>query len=131
MLEFEFMQQDKFETAASCIESSPENLSTPDSSVIGSPLSIRKGSANYYKAKFERAQEIIAQLQNSTPPLEDIGLLTVKKVTPKDVTKNVRVTQVHGLMEGKNVLALAIKINLDKELKEQSQKEAIHFLDAK
>ena len=32
-LSVEFMQQDKFETAASCIESSPEKLSTPDSSV--------------------------------------------------------------------------------------------------
>ena len=92
-LSVEFMQQDKFETAASCIESSPEKPSTPDSSVISSPLSIRKGSANYYKAKFERAQEIIVQLQNSTPPLKDIGLLTVKKVTPKVVTKNVRVSK--------------------------------------
>ena len=48
-LSVEFMQQDKFETAASCIESSPEKLSMPDSSVISSPLSIRKGSADYYK----------------------------------------------------------------------------------
>ena len=52
-------------------------------------------------------------------------MLTVKKVTTKDVTKNVRVTQVHGSMEVKHVLVLAMKINLDKELKEQSQKEAI------
>jgi len=72
----------------------------------------------------EKAQEIIARLQNSTPPLEEIGLLTVRKVTPKDVTKNVRVTQVHGSMEGKDVLKLAMKIRLDKEIKEQSQKDS-------
>ena len=103
-LSVDFMQQDKFEIASSCIESSPIQSSTPNSSVISSPLSIRKGSANYYKAKFERAQEIIVQLKNSTPPLEDIGLLTVKKVAPKDVTKNVRVTQVHDRWRGKTFL---------------------------
>ena len=57
-------------------------------------MEIRKGSVNCYKAKFEKAQEIIEQLQNTTPSLEDIGLLTVKKVTPKEVTKNIQVTQV-------------------------------------
>ena len=119
------MQQDKFETAAMCVVASPEKCLTPDTTCVSSPIGVRRDSANYYKAKFEKAQEIIEQLQNTTPSLKDIGLLTVKKVTPKEVTKNVRVTQVLGSMEGKDVLSLALKITLDKELKEKSQKDAI------
>jgi len=51
-LSVNFMQQDKFQAAANCIAVSPSKLSTPDSSVITSPLSIRKGTANYYKANY-------------------------------------------------------------------------------
>ena len=35
------------------------------------------------------------------PFLEEIGLLSIKKVTPREVVKNGRVTQVHDSMEGK------------------------------
>ena len=62
-----------------CIETSPEKNSTPDTTSICSLMGIQKGSFNYYKAKFEKAQEIIEQFQSTTPSLEDIDLLTVKK----------------------------------------------------
>ena len=78
-LSFEFMQHDKFETAVMCIETSPEKNSTPDKTSICSLMGIQEGSFNYYKAKFEKAQEIIEQFQNTTPSLEDIDLATVKK----------------------------------------------------
>ena len=47
---------------------------------------------------------------SATPLPEEIKLLTIKKVTPKEKSANVRVTQVHGSLEGKDVLALATKI---------------------
>ena len=48
-----------------------------------------------------------------------------KKVTPKEATKNVRVTQIHGSMEGKDILSVAKKIREEKEMKENTKKEAI------
>ena len=78
-LSVEFMQHDKFETAVMCIETSPEKNSTPDTTSTCSLMGIQKGSFNYYKAKFEKAQEIIEQFQSTTPSLEDIDLPTVKK----------------------------------------------------
>ena len=68
---------------------------------------------------------MIARLKTSTPSLEEIGLQTIKKVTTKEKSANVRVTQVHGSKEAKDVLALATKIKEDKELKEKTHKESI------
>ena len=119
-----FMQQDQLETAAKCVKS-PDKISTTEHVSIASPIGPRKKSAEYYEAKLAAAEEMIARLTKSTPSLEEVGLLTIKKVTPKEKSTSVRVTQVHGSMEGKNVLALATKIKEDKEVKEKSRKEAL------
>ena len=100
-LSVHLMQQDKFETAAKCIRSSNKKMDTADNLAISSPVGIRKGTAEYYKVKIENAQKVIARLNPSTPSLEEIGLLTIKKVIPKVKSANVRVTQYHGSMGGK------------------------------
>ena len=82
------MQEDKFIQAAGCIDNSVcSTPSTPGSSqMISSPVSLRKGSALYYKHKFEQSQEIIKKCHQEALPLEDIpGLLTVSKVKPKQL----------------------------------------------
>ena len=87
------MQEDKFIQAAGCISldnsvsstpSTPNVQSTPCSSqMISSPVSLRKGSALYYKHKFEKSKEIIKKCHQEALRLEDIpGLLTVSKVKP-------------------------------------------------
>lgn len=58
-------------------------MATPDNLAISSPEEICKGTAEYYKAKLENGQDVIARLNTSTPSPEEIGLLTIKKVTPE------------------------------------------------
>ena len=56
--------------------------------------------------------------------LEEIpNLLPISKVTPKVNKENVRVTQVHGSMEGKEILEKVTAIKEDKTKKEQAKKE--------
>ena len=58
-------------------------------------------------------------------PIEEIpGLLCMKKVKPKESTKNVRLTQVHGSMLAKDILTLAESIKEEKERKAGAKKEA-------
>ena len=62
-LSVEFMQQDKFQLAANCIEIENEQVlspsRTPNPSIISSQ-NCRKVSGQYWKKKFEKAQQIIS-----------------------------------------------------------------------
>ena len=93
----------------------------PSSSTLSpaSPKHHRKGSAMYWKAKFEMAQQLIHDCNEKGLRLEEIpGLLTVQKVKPKQLTKSsTRITKVHGSMEAKDV------INLVKSIKEQKKQK--------
>jgi len=57
-------------------------LTTPDSSFIASPDK-RRGSALYWKEKFESAQSLINELHEKSIQLEEIpGFMTIRKVKP-------------------------------------------------
>ena len=110
------MQQEKFFQAKNLMDieksahspvpsfSSP----APSSSTLSpaSPKNLRKGSAMYWKAELEMAQQLIHDCNEKSLRSEEIpGLLTVQKVKPKQLTKSsTRVTQVHGSMEAKDVM---------------------------
>ncbi|XP_065672342.1 uncharacterized protein LOC136090155 [Hydra vulgaris] len=121
------MQQDKFARAALYIDFSKSvtsSTTTPGSYTIKSPDK-RKNSAQYWKEKFERSQELIQELSEKSIQLEEIpGLLTVQKVKPKVSKLTTRVTQVHGSMKGKNVLDLVkvIQDNKNQEIKDKEEK---------
>ena len=66
---------------------------------------------------YQRISEIFTSLQ------EKPDLLPVTKLTPKVNKENVRVTQVHGTMQGKKILEKVSVIKEDKAKKEQAQKE--------
>ena len=56
-----------------------------DSSVVLSPLCLTKGSALYWKTKFEMAQSIIKEAnQNPVRLGEILGLLPITKIKPKE-----------------------------------------------
>lgn len=123
-LDVNFMQQDKFETAASLIRGEEDTPSTPDPLRIISPDK-RKGSAEYFKRKFEQAQQIIHNLSERSIVLEDVpDLLTVKKVKPNPEKASVRVTQVHGSMRAQDVIAKVQHIRKEKEKKAEANKQA-------
>ena len=61
--------------------------------------------------------------EKSTSLQEIPNLLPVTKVTPTVNKENIRVTQVHGSMEGKKILEKVSVIKEDKAKKEQAQKE--------
>ena len=118
-LSVQFMQQDKFEQAAGCMEIEEEpstSMSTPTQS-ISSP-DHRKGSAKYWKEKFLQSQSLIKELNEKSLSLEDIpGLLTIEKVKPKMSKETTRVTQVHGSMHGQDILKLVKEIKEKKDSK--------------
>ena len=133
-LDVNLMQQDKFEQAERCIETT-ENLTTPQPSTSGShqagasPQNIRHGSAGYWKHKYEKALYLINDMSEQHLRIEDIpGFLHISKVKPKEEkTKAIRVTQVHGSMEGKKILEEVRRISDQKaivmEKKESKAKE--------
>ena len=123
-LDVNHMQQDKFATAASLIQGE-EAPSTPDPLKIISPNK-RKGSAEYYKAKFEQAQSMIKDLSERFINLEEIpDLLTVKKVKPNLEKTSVRVTQVHGSMRVQDIITKVKQIKDDKQKKADAKDQAI------
>ena len=78
------------------------------------------------RCKKSRNQEIVKKCHQEALRLEDIpGLLTVSKVKPKQLPKSsMRVTQVHGSMEGQNIIDQVKVLNDEKERKEaMKQKE--------
>lgn len=106
------MQKDKFVQASSVIqdetdETAGPSSSTSNTSMVESPVGIKKYTKQYYTQKLENSLETIQKLEDSfkSTPLEEIdGLLTIKKVKPKPkVTSNMRVTQVYGSMEGQQI----------------------------
>ena len=68
--------------------------------------------------------EAYQTISDKSISLEEIpNLLTVTKLTPKINNENVRVTQVHGLMEGEKILETVSSIQDDKAKKEQDNKK--------
>ena len=128
-LSFTDMQQEKFfqaedlmdieKSAHSPVPSSSSPALSSSTLSPASPKHLRIGSAMYWKAKFEMAQQLIHDCNEKCLRLEEIpGLLMVQKVKPKQLTKSsTRVTQVPGLIEAKDV------INLVKSIKEQKEQK--------
>ena len=72
----------------------------------------------YWKIKYEKAMEVISNTSESSINLEHVpGLLKVNRIKPKSAKENVRVTQVHGSMEGKQVLERVAEIKKEKVAK--------------
>ena len=134
------MQKDKFEQAERVIEK--ENIPQPSDnlSVLASPQHTRKGSALYWKIKFEMSQALIKEANEKSLKLDEIpGLLPIAKVKPKKSVENTRVTQICGSMEGKDVLKVVENLKLQKEeeilaktkKEERKQKEKEMFYKCK
>ena len=105
----DYMQQDKFERAAACIDENASDSSissfpfTP-SSLIVSPNKRHKSSP-YWENKFDQALDIIQALRESSINIQEIpGFLSIQKVKPKLSKSTTRVTQIYGSMKAKTVL---------------------------
>ena len=123
-LDVDWMDQGKFERAEAILNppSTPEKAG-PSNSNIDSPPNLRKGTKEYYKFKYEQAQEKIKQLE-STPfdPSEVSSVFHYDRINPKK-SKNQRITSVHGSMTAKNILKVVKENNKKKEENEQKKKE--------
>ena len=100
------MQQEKFKRASECIDGSMEesqSLNASTSTQILSPVNLRKGSAAYWKAKFEALNSAVDDLSSTSQDIsrdEIPGFLHINKVKPKEnKDKAVRVTQVCEFMQ--------------------------------
>ena len=66
-----------------------------------SPKHLRKGSAMYWKAKFEMAQQLIHDCNEKSLRLEEMpGLLTVQKVKPKQFDKTIHQNHTSSWIDG-------------------------------
>lgn len=105
-LNVEYMQEDKFERASNLLnEEAGSSNSYLAESPLGSVLSPNKikNSVEYWKDKFEQAQNIIRELSEKSIALDEVpGLLSVRKVKPAAKKKSVRVTNVNGSMRAKD-----------------------------
>ena len=72
---------------------------------------------------YEQSQKNIQNCYEKCLKLDDIpGLLTINKVKPKELTKkSTRVTNVHGSMEGQDILARAEIVQKEKEKKKEAE----------
>jgi len=123
-LDVDWMDQAKFERAEAILNppSTPQKAET-SSATINSPLNLRKGSAEYYKFKYEQAQEKIKQLE-STPfdPSEVPSVFRYDRIKPKK-SRNQRITSVHESMTAKHILNIVKENNKKNEEKEHKKKE--------
>ena len=133
------MQQDKFGQAAKCMdtESSQAPLCTPKKalrssfSTVVSPLTpnslsntarkkFQYGSSKYWQFMYEQPQGNIQNCYEKSLKLNDIpGLLTINKVKPTELKKINLCDNVHGLMEGLDILARVEVVQKEKEKKKE------------
>ena len=133
------VQQDKFEQTAKSMdtESSEAPLCTPKKtlrssfSTVVSPLTpnslsntARKkfqcGSSKYWQFMYEQPQGNIQNCYEKSLKLNDIpGPLTINKVKPTELKKINLCDNVHGLMEGLDILARVEVVQKEKEKKRE------------
>ena len=122
-LSIHYMQKEKFEQAETIMEVDEEPQLSSRADVVASPKDTRKGSAQYWQRKYERAQAIIWEASEKSLKLEEVpGLLPIAKVKPKKSVENMRVTQICGSMEGKDVLQVVEDLKKKKDEKAQAKK---------
>ena len=149
-LNVENMQQDKFEQAAILMSTSnngdvPTIDSTPstpmktrrNSSKVSVPTTPRSqsktaqskgryGSKEYWKAMYEMSQSLIEETYEKSLQLSEVpGLLSMNLIKPRDITKkkSTRVTNVHGSMEGQDILSKVAELEKEKQKKIQESVE--------
>ena len=120
-----WMQKEKFQRAQSLLHSGEEQpacSSTPDPLKVRSPESIRSGSRDYYKYKYEEAMKKLHEISDESINLEVAGVLNVKKIVPKESKKKTRITQVSGSMAAQDIIATLKGIDKSKKDKEEKKK---------
>ena len=112
-LDVNWMDAKKF-ARAELIMKSPEKTVASSSNKIPSPVGVRSGSNAYLHLKLKEAQRMLNEKR--VPDAGDVsGLLSIPKTKPKPTsTKNVRVTQMHGSMSGKQALEIAEEVKAKK-----------------
>ena len=127
-LDVNWMDQSKFE-AAEAILNPPDLTKTPqkqrlmNSTVIESPEDVRKGSAEYYRRKYDKSLEYINNLSQTTPDLEEVpGLMPYKRINT-DKSKNKFVTKMHGSLKATEVRKLVTEREKVEEEAKQRKEE--------
>ena len=127
-LSVDHMQQDKFMQASNCMEQGSTTSSS--SSAISSPKHARRNSAAYWKDKFNQSQDLIREMSEKSIDLEEVpGFMTIEKVKPNLSKQTTRITQVHGSMQGKDVITMVETVkkkkeDLEKKKEERAEKQA-------
>ena len=134
-LSYEWMQQDKLKAGDALVEeaapTTPQKKKEPWD--IDSPKGVRKGSLEYERKKNELYREALRKMsQTIVSPDEVEGFMQIDKIRVPAKRRAVRLTAVHGSMEGSEVLKLreaAEKVQEEKtkqkneKLKDKSQQK--------
>ena len=120
------MQQEKFECAEKLLEATRSNQPTQDPLFeIPSPKSVRSGSRDYYKFKFEQAMKMLNYISEADINLKAAGILNVSKIKQNDQKKQVRLTQIYGSMDGNKAIEVLEKLQKEKSDKEKKKKDRL------
>ena len=103
-LNINWMNQEMFKRADYLLNGPPEVFSPAEPSSNISPT-VRRNSLEWFKQENARLLAENNQLKNTPVRLEDVeGLLPLTKIQPKK-SKHVRITQEHGSLRAKDLLA--------------------------
>ena len=117
----------KFSSAEKIMEDKSENqVAESTNSIVAEALTKkRKCTKEYYKEELKKANEEIKRLKESVPTPDEVpGFFKVEKVKPSS-TKNVRITQVHGSLDGSEILKLRQEIEEKKKSEEDQKKQRL------
>ena len=118
-LKVNWMQQEKFAIVEALLSGNEGPLTSTPVPVVASP---QNGSAEYYKQKAEYYKQKLQELCDSSIDLEAAGILTTKRIQPKDKSKSTKLTNKCGSMEGQGILNLLQTAQKEKEIKENKKK---------
>ena len=87
--------------------------------IIESPLNVRHGPEKYWQKEIENAEAMISDSEITPLTKDEIlpELILVKKTAPKQICKATCITQVHGSMEAKHIVAKVSFLEHEKEKK--------------
>ena len=126
-IDVDWMQKDIFETTARLMKAQDHIEETVNSPVTDSPKDVRKGTAAYWKIKYQNLKE--ATSPNEIDLKNVPGLLKIKTVKPKqDTEKQTGVTQGHGSLHGSEIIKRVKEIKqkkLEAEKKKTQQRNMV------
>ena len=109
----------------------PQLESQPMNTTIVSPIGVRKGSAEYWKAKCESAEGIIADLMDREVGPVESGVLHVQEKQRKKNITNYKITDMYGSVEMQDLLGKREAVDAARNEEDDKKRQRAEHREAK